>query len=98
MKISIVLFFVAITVAGDSDSRWYFDLSPEDRLIYARGVIDGFEASVIMSIQNKPFAIDMTPEEITNKIFDGIEPSMLSRLVREFTKIYLRRKYGESNL
>ena len=86
-----ICFLIAVVASADMSSADFYDLDIETRKIYLQGVIEGMQIVRILAEQHKPdivYRLDPVLEELRQGIIMGIEPHMISRLVREIRKQY----------
>tara|TARA_R100000808_G_C2027033_1_gene72593 strand:+ start:94 stop:378 length:285 start_codon:yes stop_codon:yes gene_type:complete len=87
----LVFLFVSVVLTADMSSGEYYSLTLEERNLYLQGVIEGMQIVRILAEQHKPdivYRLDPVLEELRQGIIVGIEPHMISRLVREIRKQY----------
>tara|TARA_Y100001951_G_C11129553_1_gene177448 strand:+ start:37 stop:321 length:285 start_codon:yes stop_codon:yes gene_type:complete len=87
----LVFLFVSVVLTADMSSGEYYSLTLEERNLYLQGVIEGMQIVRILAEQHKPdivYRLDPVLEELRQGIIMGIEPHMISRLVREIRKQY----------
>jgi len=87
----LVFLFVSVVLTADMSSGEYYNLTLEERNLYLQGVIEGMQIVRILAEQHKPdivYRLDPVLEELRQGIIVGIEPHMISRLVREIRKQY----------
>ena len=91
MSSVLVFLFVSVVLTADMSSGEYYSLTLEERNLYLQGVIEGMQIVRILAEQHKPdivYRLDPVLEELRQGIIMGIEPHMISRLVREIRKQY----------
>ena len=72
-------------------SQEYYNLSLEERDLYLQGVIEGIQIVRILAQQHRSdvvFRIDPILEQLRQGVIMGIEPHMISKLIREIRKQY----------
>ena len=87
----LVFLFVSVVLTADMSSGEYYSLTLEERNLYLQGVIEGMQIVRILAEQHKPdivYRLDPVLEELRQGIIMGIDPHMISRLVREIRKQY----------
>ena len=87
----LVFLFVSVVLTADMSSVEYYNLTLEERNLYLQGVIEGMQIVRILAEQHRSdivFRLDPVLEELRQGIIVGIEPHMISRLVREIRKQY----------
>ena len=87
----LVFLFVSGVLTADLSSGEHYSLTLEERNLYLQGVIEGMQIVRILAEQHKPdivYRLDPVLEELRQGIIMGIEPHMISRLVREIRKQY----------
>ena len=87
----LVFLFVSVVLTADMSSGEYYSLTLEERNLYLQGVLEGMQIVRILAEQHKPdivYRLDPVLEELRQGIIMGIEPHMISRLVREIRKQY----------
>ena len=87
----LVFLFVSVVLTADMSSGEYYSLTLEERNLYLQGVIEGMQIVRILAEQHRSdivFRLDPVLEELRQGIIVGIEPHMISRLVREIRKQY----------
>ena len=87
----LVFLVVSVVLTADMSSVEYYNLTLEERNLYLQGVIEGMQIVRILAEQHRSdivFRLDPVLEELRQGIIVGIEPHMISRLVREIRKQY----------
>ena len=87
----LVFLFVSVVLTADMSSGEYYSLTLEERNLYLQGVIEGMQIVRILAEQHRSdivYRLDPVLEELRQGIIMGIEPHMISRLVREIRKQY----------
>jgi len=86
-----VFLLVSVVLGADMGSQEYYNLSLEERDLYLQGVIEGIQIVRILAQQHRSdvvFRIDPTLEQLRQGVIMGIEPHMISKLIREIRKQY----------
>ena len=87
----LVFLFGSVVLTADMSSGEYYSLTLEERNLYLQGVIEGMQIVRILAEHHRSdivFRLDPVLEELRRGIIVGIEPHLISRLVREIRKQY----------